>query len=256
MLRSALAFFLIAAALPAQEPAQVDIKRVVLYKNGVGYFELDGSVTGNREVSLSFPSGQLNDVLKTITVLDLNGGRIAGIGYASQPPVGRQLGELPLPQGNDAALRDFLDTVSHDLKTPLSTIATSLYLIERLDNPETRSEHLHRIKLQTKLVEKSIQDNHTDISIVPLAAPLIAGPGTITAAIAFASNYGETITMLSLTLAVFVNFLFMLGSRGIGRVLERLSATGPLIRITGLVVAAVAVQMVLGGLGEWLVTVK
>ncbi len=109
---------------------------------------------------------------------------------------------------------------------------------------------------QGRFFEKGLQDNHTDISIVPLAAPLIAGPGTITAAIAYASNYGETITMLSLTLAVFVNFLVMLGSRGIGRVLERLSATGPLIRITGLVVAAVAVQMVLGGLGEWLGTVK
>ena len=134
MLRSALAFFLIAAALPAQEPAQVDIKRVVLYKNGIGYFELDGSVTGNREVSLSFPSGQLNDVLKTITVLDLNGGRIAGIGYASQPPVGRQLGELPLPQANDAALRDFLLALKGarvEIKSGTSLVTGRLLSVER-----------------------------------------------------------------------------------------------------------------------------
>ncbi len=134
MLRSALAFFLIAAALPAQEPAQVDIKRVVLYKNGVGYFELDGKVTGNREVSLSFPSGQLNDVLKTITVLDLNGGRIAGIGYASQPPVGRQLGELPLPQTNDAALRDFLLALKGarvEIKSGTSLVTGRLLSVER-----------------------------------------------------------------------------------------------------------------------------
>jgi multiple antibiotic resistance protein len=105
-----------------------------------------------------------------------------------------------------------------------------------------------------RFFEKSIQDSHSDISIVPLAAPLIAGPGTITAAIAYASNYGEIMTMISLMVALLLNFLIMLGSKGIGRALERFSATGPLIRITGLIVAAVAVQMVLGGLGEWLRT--
>ncbi len=66
--------------------------------------------------------------------------------------------ELAVERGKLAALRDFLDTVSHDLKTPLSTIATSLYLIERLDDPDTRGEHLRQIKRQTKLVEKYIQD--------------------------------------------------------------------------------------------------
>ena len=105
---------------------------------------------------------------------------------------------------------------------------------------------------QGRFYEKNTRDTHTDISIVPLAAPLIAGPGTMTAAIAYSSSNGEMVTLLSLTLALFVNFLVMLGSRGIGNVLERSSATGPLIRITGLVVAAVAVQMILGGLSEWM----
>lgn len=98
------------------------------------------------------------------------------------------------------------------------------------------------------------QDFHkaTDISIVPLAAPLIAGPGTITAAISFASTHGLTITALSLTTALVVNFVVMLLSVWIGRILERLHAFGPLIRITGLIVTAVAVQMTLSGLAEWL----
>ena len=57
------------------------VKRVVLYKNGVGYFEHQGTVEGKQDVSVSFTSGQLNDVLKSLTVLDLNGGKISGIGY-------------------------------------------------------------------------------------------------------------------------------------------------------------------------------
>jgi len=98
------------------------------------------------------------------------------------------------------------------------------------------------------------QDFHgaTDISIVPLAAPLIAGPGTITAAISFAATQGVAITALSLTAALAVNFLVMLMSVWIGRILERLHAFGPLIRITGLIVTAVAVQMTLSGLSQWL----
>lgn len=98
------------------------------------------------------------------------------------------------------------------------------------------------------------QDFHgaTDISIVPLAAPLIAGPGTITAAISFAATQGMAITMVSLTVALAVNFLVMLMSVWIGRILERLHAFGPLIRITGLIVTAVAVQMTLSGLSQWL----
>jgi multiple antibiotic resistance protein len=91
-----------------------------------------------------------------------------------------------------------------------------------------------------------------DISIVPLAAPLIAGPGTITAAISFSSTHGIPITMISLTIAVAINFLIMLSSVWIGKTLERFHAFGPLIRITGLVVAAVAVQMILTGVSEWL----
>jgi multiple antibiotic resistance protein len=91
-----------------------------------------------------------------------------------------------------------------------------------------------------------------DFSIVPLGAPLIAGPGTIAAAISFSSEQGVIPAMTALTFALLVNFILMLAAQKIGRLLERLHSTGPLIRITGLIVAAVAVQMILGGLGDWL----
>jgi len=91
-----------------------------------------------------------------------------------------------------------------------------------------------------------------DISIVPLAAPLIAGPGVITAAISASSIFGLTSTLLSLTIALVINFILMLLSSHIGRAMERVNATGPMIRITGLIVTAVAVQMIFSGCGEWL----
>jgi hypothetical protein len=58
---------------------RLPVRRVVLYKNGIGYFEHLGRVTGNQLVAIEFTSAQLNDVLKSLTTLDLGGGRIGGI---------------------------------------------------------------------------------------------------------------------------------------------------------------------------------
>jgi len=92
----------------------------------------------------------------------------------------------------------------------------------------------------------------TDISIMPLAAPLIAGPGVITAAISATSIYGIHLTILCLTIAIAINFFLMLLSEPIGRGMEKFHITGPIIRITGLIVTAVAVQMIFSGCETWI----
>ena len=84
----------------------------------------------------------------------------------------------------------------------------------------------------------------TDLSLVPLAAPLIAG------SISGTAQFGWLFMVLSLTLAIFINFVVMLFSGRINRVLVKLHLLGPLIRLTGLIISAVAVQMVIAGLKE------
>ena len=79
----------------------VPVRKVVLYKNGVGYFEHAGSVTGNQRVTIDFTSSQLNDVLQSLTVLDEGGGRIAGVNYNSTTPLAEQLKTLSLGMGDD-----------------------------------------------------------------------------------------------------------------------------------------------------------
>ena len=95
-------------SLLAQDAEQLPVKRVVLYKNGVGYFEHLGRVRDNQDIAVRFTSGQLNDVLKSLTVLDLNGGRIAGVTYGSVAPISRRLGDLNLPVADKASLTEFL----------------------------------------------------------------------------------------------------------------------------------------------------
>ncbi len=74
--------------------AAMPIRSIVLYRSGVGYFERVGTVTGDQKVSLRFEAGQINDILKSMTLVELDpkaGGRVAGITYGSKEPLERRL---------------------------------------------------------------------------------------------------------------------------------------------------------------------
>jgi hypothetical protein len=80
----------------SQGVKDLPVRKVVLYKNGVGYFEHAGTVSGNQRVAIDFTSSQLNDVLQSLTVLDEGGGRVAGVNYNSTTPIEQQLQKLAL----------------------------------------------------------------------------------------------------------------------------------------------------------------
>jgi len=91
--------------------ARLPVTRVILYKNGVGYFEHAGRLRGSQEVNVDFTTAQLNDVLKSLTVLDLGKGRITGVSYNSNAPLERRLGSLHLAVGENPTTAQFLDAL-------------------------------------------------------------------------------------------------------------------------------------------------
>ncbi|MGA2650813.1 MAG: DUF4139 domain-containing protein [Terracidiphilus sp.] len=96
-----------AAAVTLSAPVKdLPVRKVVLYKNGVGYFEHAGFVNGSQRVAIDFTSSQLNDVLQSLTVLDEGGGRVATVNYNSTAPIEQQLKMLAL------GLKDFPPTVA------------------------------------------------------------------------------------------------------------------------------------------------
>jgi len=97
-----------ASAASGSESTRLPVRRVVLYKNGVGYFEHLGHVRGSQDVHVDFTSAQLNDVLKSLTVLDLSGGRITGVDYNSEAPLARRLATLRLALGERPTVAEFL----------------------------------------------------------------------------------------------------------------------------------------------------
>ncbi len=72
------------------------IRRVVLYKHGVGYFERETIIEGDESLSLSFKQREVSDVLKSLTVLDLDGGIVSAVSYDSTTPVEQLLAEIAL----------------------------------------------------------------------------------------------------------------------------------------------------------------
>src|SRR6185503_20270805 len=82
---------------PAAKSASqtLPIRRVILYSNGVAYIERRGPVTGHAEIDLAFKQSQVDDVLKSMVVLDLGQGRIGAVSYNSSAPPAARMADIP-----------------------------------------------------------------------------------------------------------------------------------------------------------------
>jgi hypothetical protein len=67
------------------------VAQVVLFSSGVGYFQREGSIDGDQRVDLTFPTQDINDLIKSMTLRDLDGGHIDAVSYESNVPVERTL---------------------------------------------------------------------------------------------------------------------------------------------------------------------
>lgn len=114
VLSCGLVFLIIALAmLPSWLPAQTDknntrqveqsgtlsrgavaplpIKKVLLFTSGVGYFQREGKVKGDTEMAMAFPVGDVNDLLKSLMLRDLDGGQIRAVNFDSVAPIDKAL---------------------------------------------------------------------------------------------------------------------------------------------------------------------
>lgn len=71
--------------------AKVPVKRVVLFSSGVGYFEHGGKVEGDATVDLKFNVEDVNDLLKSMVLQDLDGGKVSTVTYGSRDPITKTL---------------------------------------------------------------------------------------------------------------------------------------------------------------------
>jgi multiple antibiotic resistance protein len=96
-----------------------------------------------------------------------------------------------------------------------------------------------------------------DVSVFPLAIPLIAGPGTIATIILLVSNAGnDTLKLGAIGLAALITlFIAWIAMRTSILIEKRIGTTGIMVlsRILGMILAALAIQFILNGLSTfWL----
>ncbi len=71
--------------------SKLPVSEIILYSSGVGYFQRDGQIEGDATVDLRFKVDDINDLLKSMVVQDLDGGRISTVTYGSRDPLTKTL---------------------------------------------------------------------------------------------------------------------------------------------------------------------
>src|ERR1051325_3480949 len=87
------------------------IARIVLYKHGVGYLEREGKEDRDAPIALTYKQAEVSDVLKSLTVLDLDGGHIASVSYDSTKPLEQLLAEVALSIPDQGRLGSLLPQI-------------------------------------------------------------------------------------------------------------------------------------------------
>ncbi len=87
--------------------ATLPVREMVLYKHGVSFFVREGSVDGET-IALTFRRDEINDVLKSLAVVDKNGGQVLGIHYQTPMDQDARFASSSIRLSDDASLRDLL----------------------------------------------------------------------------------------------------------------------------------------------------
>ncbi|HTU18019.1 MAG TPA: DUF4139 domain-containing protein [Gemmataceae bacterium] len=94
---------------PTFQATQLPIGQVVLFSSGVGYFQREGSVEGKARVDLSFPVQDINDLLKSMVIRDLDGGSVSTVSYDSNAPIERTLKSFAVNLTTNPSFAQILD---------------------------------------------------------------------------------------------------------------------------------------------------
>jgi hypothetical protein len=132
------------ATQPASKQADVPVKAVVLFSSGVGYFEHFGTVQGDGSTQLLFKTQQINDILKSLVLQDMDGGKINTITYPSQDPIAKTLKSFQVDITANPSLGDLLNQLrgaNVKITANASPVAGTILGVEKKQRPVGDKEH-------------------------------------------------------------------------------------------------------------------
>ena len=131
--------------------ADLPIREVILYKHGVGYFERAGELQAGETARLDFKASDMNDVLKSLTIVDRSGGVIGGVRYDAAEPLEKRLQDFPFAVDRQASLAAFLDQMKGarlELRLGSDTI-TGTIVSARTSKPDEKTPERETVILLT-----------------------------------------------------------------------------------------------------------
>jgi hypothetical protein len=116
--------------------AGLALNRVVLYRNGVGYFERAGRVNGD-VLTLKVRKDQVNDLLKSLTVVERRSGRAVSVSMPLDPQTwaNAALATLRPGQGSLAQVLDSLRGSHVTLRTRGDSVSGRVAMVEQITEP-------------------------------------------------------------------------------------------------------------------------
>ena len=117
------------ASTPSSPAQPANLARVDLFSRGVGVFQYQGMVHGTQTQTLSFRSGQINDVLGSLVFQDTGGGHAGEVTFPAATPLSVTLQHFRLNINNNPSRRELLQqlrgvSVTLALKTPRGRTVT------------------------------------------------------------------------------------------------------------------------------------
>ncbi|MEM1072182.1 MAG: hypothetical protein AAGH71_05110, partial [Planctomycetota bacterium] len=137
------------ARAAARQVQELPVTAVTLYRSGVGSFERSGTVTGTTAVSLNATADQINDLLKSLVVLDLDGGRVGTVTYTADEPINRLRTALGIGERDEITLGGILELFQGAAVTVETTDTTYTGRILGTDTV-TRSDGAAHTTITTK----------------------------------------------------------------------------------------------------------
>lgn len=94
-------------------------------------------------------------------------------------------------------------------------------------------------------------ESHAEVAIVPIATPLLVGPGTMTTIIVLTGTVPFYLLIASIFMVTFITYLLLRYSEILVRILGR-NGVRALGRFMTIIIAAFAAQLIYSGITEWI----
>ncbi len=131
---------------------ELAVTRVVLYQNGVGYFERRGTVEGDT-LTLRIRPDQINDILKSLTIIDLGEGRPVSISLPVDRKAIDALSALPTQIREEGGLLSLLEAFRGArvvLRTRTGTVEGRIVGLENLPTTDANGNYLMNYRVTVK----------------------------------------------------------------------------------------------------------